>query len=107
MHAIALLPALLLATPTVEGVRAELTDGQLDLEVTASETLYREDVRAKLDGKALSLYIDGAEMRSKKSFASGPLIVTAWPRASYTKLELPLGADLGCAGPVSLKVVDR
>jgi flagellar biogenesis protein FliO len=106
MYAIALLPALLLAAPTVEGVRAGLTDGRLDVEVTASETLYRDDVRAKLDGKALSLYIDGAEVRVRKTFANGPLTVTAWPRSTYTKLELPLGADLGCAGAVTLKIED-
>ena len=75
MHAIALLPALLLATPTIDGATAVVADGRLDVEVTVSEPIIREDVRAKIDGGALAIYVDGASV-SKKSFGTGPLTVT-------------------------------
>ena len=103
MHAIALLPALLLANPTIDGASATIVDGRLEVEVTVSEPMIREDVRAKIDGEALAIYVDGATA-AKKSFGAGPLAVTVLPRAKYAKLQIPLAAELGCSGPIALQL---
>jgi flagellar biogenesis protein FliO len=106
MHAIALLPALLLATPTVDGARATLSDGRLAVEVSLSEPVLREEVRSKLEADRLSIYIEGAEASGKRSYGSASLALTVLPRTAYTKLELPITADMGCAGPVAIRVTD-
>ena len=106
MHSLALLPALLLATPTIEGASAQLTDGQLNVEVTTSEPMARDEIRTKLDGKVLSIYAEGAKLGGKRSFGEGQMAITALPRSSYAKLELPVAAELGCSGPIAVKVVD-
>jgi flagellar protein FliO/FliZ len=106
MHAFALAPALLLATPTVEGARATLNDGRLAVDVAISEPILREEVRSKLEADRLSIYIEGAEASGRRSYGRAPLAMTVLPRAAYTKVELPLAADMGCAGPVALRVTD-
>ena len=64
----------------------------------------REDIRAKLDGKGLSVYVDGAEVAARKSFGTADLGGNILPRASYAKIEIPLAAAMGCAGPASISV---
>lgn len=104
LHAIALLPALTLATPIIDGATAGVVDGHLQVDVTVSEPIIREDVRAKIDGGALAIYVDGASV-GKKSFSSGSLTVSVLPRASYAKMQVPLSPELGCSGAIALKII--
>ena len=104
MTALALLP-LLLATPTIDGAKLELHEGNLRLEVATSEPVAREDIRTKLDGKALSVYIDGAEA-ARKSFGTAELGGNILPRANYAKIEIPLAAAMGCGGKAAVSVTD-
>ena len=105
MTAIALLP-LLLATPSIDGAKLELREGNLRLEVATSEPVAREDIRTKVDGKRLSVYIDGAEAAGRKSFGTAQLSGNILPRATYAKIEIPLAAALGCAGKAAVTVTD-
>ena len=69
--------ALLLATPTIDGAKAELSDGQLTIEVTTSEPMARDEIRTKVDGKVLSIYAEGAKLGGKRTFGEGQLAITA------------------------------
>lgn len=108
MYVAALYSTLLLGTfPTVSGAQAQLEDGQLVVEVTTSEPVEHEGVHTKLDGKTLSIYLDGARVEgAKRSFAGSERVVNALPRANYAKLEVPLAPDLHCPGQPSISFED-
>jgi flagellar biogenesis protein FliO len=107
----ALLPALVLASsaegnsPVIQDVTAQLSDTRIAAEVVTTGPLFREDVRVKLDGKTLVIYLTGAVIDGgKRTFGEGESAIRALPRATYSKLEVPLPANTTCAGPASIDV---
>jgi flagellar biogenesis protein FliO len=86
-------------TPAIESASAQLQDGRLAAEIVTTLPMFREDLRAKLDGRTLVLYVTGAVIPgSKKVYGEGTDAVRALARATYTKLEIPFPAGAACAG---------
>ncbi|HEY0713485.1 MAG TPA: hypothetical protein VGF45_12480, partial [Polyangia bacterium] len=86
-------------TPAIESASAQLQDGRLAAEVVTTLPVFREDLRAKIDGKTLVLYVTGAVIPgSKKVYGEGQGAVRALARATYTQLESPFPAGASCGG---------
>ena len=109
--AVALLPALALAAPindevpVVEDATADLQGERLAVEITTTLPVFREDVRAKIDGRNVVVYVGGAALPAgKRLFGEGA--IKAYPRATYAKLEIPMPAGLTCGGPATISIDD-
>lgn len=86
-------------TPAIESASAQLQEGRLAAEIVTTLPVFREDLRAKIDGRNLVLYVTGAVIPgSKKVYGEGQGAVRALARATYTKLEIPFPAGAACAG---------
>jgi flagellar biogenesis protein FliO len=93
--------------PAIEKATATVDDGRLIAEVTTSLPIFREDLRAKVDGRNVVLYVQGAAINGpKRVFGEGPQAVRAYARSSYVKLEMPLPAGVSCGGPATISVAD-
>ena len=107
----ALLSSLLLAQslPTVFDANADYADGRLSIEVVTSEPVPEHDVRSKLTGDSLVLYVQGAVVeRNRRVFARPDgRAVNAFPRAEYTKFAVPFGPEQTCAGEIAIEVKEN
>ena len=109
--AFALLPTLAVAAtgsedvPVVEEASAELQGDHLAAEITTTLPVFREDVRVKIDGRNLVVYLNGTVIGGgKRSFGEGPGAIHALPRSSYTKLEVPMPAGQTCTLPATINI---
>ena len=95
------LACLPLAAVLINDVKAESSAGALVVDVATSEPVAREDVRGVSGGsRRMYLYLQGTTT-SRKSFGSGAQSIVVYPRARYTKLEIP--TDARCAEPMSIE----
>lgn len=101
-----LVPSLLAAAGplTIGGASAQLRGDRLTVEIQTSAALKAEDVQAKPGKGRVFLYVDGARS-VEPVFDGGERTIIAHPRARYTKLEVPWGAGVDCAGPVAIEAL--
>jgi flagellar biogenesis protein FliO len=109
--ALALLPTIAVAAsgfedvPVVEDASAELRGDRLAADITTTLPVFHEDLRVKIDGRNLVVYVNGAAISGgKRTFGEGPAAVHALPRATYAKLEIPMPAGQTCALPATVNV---
>jgi flagellar biogenesis protein FliO len=93
---------------TIDGVSADAVANKVTVSVATSAPVGTDDVRAKLAGGVLQLYLDeGHVHEGRHAYKSGGLAISIFKRTDYAKVEVPLAADLGCAGPVSVEASDK
>jgi flagellar biogenesis protein FliO len=91
------------AAPTVDAASAELRAGTLTVQVETSGPVASTDVRTKVLAHSFVVYLGGARVRPDRiHLGTEAQAVVAYSRLTYAKLEVPLQAGLGCAGPVSV-----
>jgi flagellar biogenesis protein FliO len=89
--------------PTVDAASAELRGGTLAVQVETSGPVASTDVRTKILAHSFVVYLGGARVRPDRIHLGTEIqAVVAYSRLTYAKLEVPLHAGLGCAGPVSV-----
>jgi len=97
------LACLPLAAVLINDVRTESSDGAITVDVATSEPVELSDVRSVSGGlRRMFVYLQGAQP-SRKAFGSGSGSVVAYPRARYTKLEIP--TDGRCAEPMTVESI--
>src|SRR4051812_13927348 len=88
---------------TIDGVAAGAADSQVTVEVKTSAPVETGDIRSKFAGGMMQLYLDGGHARGdRRAFQSGGLEASVLKRTGYAKVEVPLAAELGCVGPVTV-----
>jgi len=88
---------------TIDGVSTDAADSKVTVEVKTSAPVETGDVRSKFVGGVMQLYLDGGHVRNdRRSFKSNGLEAQVLKRAEYAKVEVPLAAELGCAGAISV-----
>jgi flagellar biogenesis protein FliO len=109
--ALALLPTVAVAAsgfedvPVVEDASAELKGDRLAADITTTLPVFHEDLRVKIDGRNLVVYVNGAAISGgKRSFGEGPGAIHALPRTTYAKLEVPMPAGQTCALPATINI---
>jgi flagellar biogenesis protein FliO len=109
--ALALLPTIAVAAsgfedvPVVEDASAELKGDRLAADITTTLPVFHEDLRVKIDGRNLVVYVNGAAIAGgKRSFGEGPSAIHALPRTTYAKLEVPMPAGQTCALPATINI---
>jgi flagellar biogenesis protein FliO len=87
---------------TIDDVSAQMdaTAGKLTVAVTTSDPVEAGMLRAKVAHGKLNIYVDQARARADRRQFGGAIAVL--PRAEYAKVEVPIGPDLTCAGPIDL-----
>src|SRR3954451_7227759 len=95
---VAALPLLALSGyVTIENVAADAADNKVTISVATSAAVENSDVRAKLSGGVLQLYLDEGHVHAgRRAFKSGGLAIAVIKREEYAKVEVPLAAELGC-----------
>jgi LPXTG-motif cell wall-anchored protein len=89
---------------TIDGVSADAANNKITVTVTTSAPVGEGDVRAKLTGSVLQLYLDEGHVRDhRRAYRSGGLEISVLKRNDYAKVEVPLADELGCAGPVTVQ----
>ena len=97
------LACLPLAAVLINDVKAERLGGAITVDVATSEPVAREDVRGVSGGaRRMYLYLQGTTA-SRKSFGSDSQSIVVYPRARYTKLEIP--TDTRCGEPLSIEPI--
>jgi flagellar biogenesis protein FliO len=93
---------------TIDGVAADASNHKVTVAVTTSAAVGDEDVRAKLADGKLQLYLDAGHVRTdRRAFHSGGLAISVLKRSDYAKVEIPLGAELGCTGPITTEAGEK
>ena len=93
--ALSLLP---LTAVLIQDVHAESSASSVTVDVATSEPVDRSDVRGVVSGAhRIWVYVQGTTA-SKRAFGSNEQPIVVYPRARYTKLEIPTSAH--CSEPL-------
>jgi flagellar biogenesis protein FliO len=88
----------------VDAARASLAGADMEVSIETSGPVEAGDVRTKLHGRHLVVYIDGALVRPDRThLGTAERPIAGFLRGNYAKLEIPFPADKNCAGPIAVR----
>src|SRR2546430_2567250 len=87
----------------IEGARAALDGPDMKVSIETSGPVEPGDVRTKLHGRHLVVYVDGAQGRPDRThLGTAERPIAGFLRSNYAKLEIPFPAGARCAGPIAV-----